>query len=82
MNRDLSVAALRTFVKLWQSEESRSASGRKSQAQPVAEGQSPRGVRVLEALSATGLRSLRYAKEVAGIDSIIANDRDAAAVSM
>lgn len=38
------------------------------------------GLRVLEALSATGLRSIRYAKEVPGVKQIIANDLSAAAV--
>lgn len=37
-------------------------------------------MRVLEALSATGLRSIRYAKEVPGIKQIIANDFSFAAV--
>ncbi|KAI4456709.1 n 2 n 2 -dimethylguanosine trna methyltransferase [Holotrichia oblita] len=32
------------------------------------------GITILEALSATGLRSIRYAKEVPGIKEIIAND--------
>lgn len=32
------------------------------------------GLSVLEALSATGLRSIRYAKEIPGIKQIIAND--------
>ncbi|KAB7499090.1 hypothetical protein Anas_04441 [Armadillidium nasatum] len=32
------------------------------------------GIRVLEALAASGLRSIRYAKEVGGIKEIIAND--------
>lgn len=37
------------------------------------------GVTVLEALSATGLRSVRFAKEIEGIKKIVANDisRDA-----
>lgn len=34
----------------------------------------------MEALSATGLRSIRYAKEVPGIKEIVANDLSAAAV--
>lgn len=38
------------------------------------------GLRVLEALSATGLRSIRYANEVPGIKEIIANDLSSAAV--
>lgn len=37
-------------------------------------------MRVLEALSATGLRSIRYAKEVRGIKEIIANDLSSSAV--
>lgn len=37
-------------------------------------------MRVLEALSATGLRSIRYAKEVPGIKQIIANDLSSSAV--
>lgn len=38
------------------------------------------GMRVLEALSATGLRSIRYGKEVPGIKQIIANDLSSSAV--
>lgn len=32
------------------------------------------GLRVFEALSATGLRSIRYFKEIEGLDSVVAND--------
>jgi tRNA (guanine26-N2/guanine27-N2)-dimethyltransferase len=39
-------------------------------------------IRILEALSATGLRSIRYAKEVPGVDEIIANDLMSSAVEM
>ncbi|EFN69298.1 Probable N(2),N(2)-dimethylguanosine tRNA methyltransferase [Camponotus floridanus] len=38
------------------------------------------GITILEALSATGLRSIRYAKEVKGIKQIVANDISAKAV--
>lgn len=38
------------------------------------------GISVLEAMSATGLRAVRYAKEVAGIGQIVANDLDSGAV--
>lgn len=38
------------------------------------------GLRILEALSATGLRSIRYAKEIAGIKEIVANDLSKQAV--
>lgn len=33
-----------------------------------------KGIRVLEGLAASGLRSIRYAKEVGGINEIVAND--------
>lgn len=33
-----------------------------------------KGIVVLEALAATGLRSIRYAKEVEGVKRIVAND--------
>ena len=39
-------------------------------------------IRILEALAATGLRSIRYAKEVTGFDEIIANDLSDEAVEM
>eukprot|EP00727_Mastigamoeba_balamuthi_P013216 m51a1_g8517 putative n -dimethylguanosine trna methyltransferase (549) ;mRNA; f:99773-101867 len=38
------------------------------------------GPRVLEALAATGLRSVRYAKEVPGLGCVVANDIDQGAV--
>lgn len=39
------------------------------------------GISILEALSATGLRSIRYAKEIAGVKEIIANDISSRAVN-
>lgn len=39
------------------------------------------GISILEALSATGLRSIRYAKEIPGVKSIIANDLSAKAAT-
>jgi tRNA (guanine26-N2/guanine27-N2)-dimethyltransferase len=39
-----------------------------------------RPLRVLEALSATGLRAIRYAKEVPGVAHVLANDLDPGAV--
>jgi tRNA (guanine26-N2/guanine27-N2)-dimethyltransferase len=32
------------------------------------------GIRVLDALSASGLRAIRFAKEVSGVDLVVAND--------
>lgn len=64
-NRDLSIAVIRTFAKDYLSE-------KKKQYLP--------GITVLEALSATGLRSIRYAKEIPELVKIIANDLDKSAV--
>ncbi|CAN8074715.1 unnamed protein product [Agarophyton chilense] len=65
VNRDLSVLLLRWLTR-----------------QPPFEvaGQPQRQLRVLEALSATGLRSVRYFKEVSHIQNVIANDLDQTAV--
>lgn len=68
VNRDLSVCVLETFAKM-RAEESRRKGG-------VGED----GITVLEALSATGLRALRYWHEVEGIRHVIANDLDQDAV--
>lgn len=48
-----------------------------SEVKPQRELKSPR---VLEALSASGLRALRYAREVEGIDKVVALDNDPEAV--
>lgn len=40
------------------------------------------GITILEALSATGLRSIRYAKEIPGVKEIIANDISQRAVDV
>jgi tRNA (guanine26-N2/guanine27-N2)-dimethyltransferase len=39
------------------------------------------GLTILEALSATGLRSIRYAKEIPNVKKIIANDLSKSAVA-
>lgn len=38
------------------------------------------GIRILEGLSASGLRSIRYAKEIPGVQEVVANDFSARAV--
>ena len=40
------------------------------------------GLHILEALSGSGLRSIRYAKEVVGIESIVVNDIEDEAVAV
>ncbi|KAJ6646387.1 putative tRNA (guanine(26)-N(2))-dimethyltransferase [Pseudolycoriella hygida] len=79
-NRDLSICVLNAFSKQFQKE-------LKSKKKPIVDNatdgevneiqvgvKSETGLKILEALSATGLRSIRYAKEVAGIKTIVAND--------
>lgn len=56
------------------------------QSEPIVELRQPGvkyedGLYILEALSATGLRSVRYAKEIPGVREIVANDISANAVS-
>src|SRR3989338_122798 len=60
-NRDLTIAVLRTFAPEYVHYRKRGE-------------RRGRGLRVLEALSATGLRSVRYWKEVEGVESVVAND--------
>lgn len=63
-NRDSSILAISQYIKQLK-EENKFPEG---------------GVRILEALSATGLRSIRYWHEIEGIKEIIANDLDQTAV--
>ncbi|XP_039108185.1 tRNA (guanine(26)-N(2))-dimethyltransferase isoform X3 [Hyaena hyaena] len=59
---------------------------------PLAPGDQPRtagvgeiceeGLRVLEGLAASGLRSIRFAREVPGLQSVVANDASARAVDL
>ncbi|RZC38725.1 tRNA (guanine(26)-N(2))-dimethyltransferase, partial [Asbolus verrucosus] len=63
-NRDLSIIALNVFAKEYTNSESIWEAGNKCDD----------GITILEALSATGLRSIRYAKEVKGVKEIVAND--------
>ncbi|GAB6032633.1 tRNA methyltransferase 1 [Chamberlinius hualienensis] len=65
-NRDLSVACIREFVK----ELKEPVEDKKQFKAPKIDG----GVKLLEALSASGLRSIRYAKEIPGIVNVVAND--------
>lgn len=81
-NRDLSIAVLRTFIKEYQKipQKPKKASWKKANGveEPVVE--EAAGISILEALSATGLRSIRYALEVPGLTKIVANDISAKAV--
>jgi tRNA (guanine26-N2/guanine27-N2)-dimethyltransferase len=48
----------------------------------TAKGKEFNGVSILEALAATGLRSVRYLKEIDRIKSLVANDLDPKAVEL
>jgi hypothetical protein len=78
LNRDLSVLMLRLFVAKRKEEHAARAAKKGRQPGPL------RGIRIAEPLAASGLRSIRYAKEVPDapddVDSVIVNDIDAAAV--
>lgn len=67
-NRDLSISVIQTYI-----DNFAKASKKKRKNE---------GINILEALSATGLRSIRYAKEIKGINSVIANDLDPSAVEL
>jgi len=81
-NRDLSIAVLTIFAKDRFNEEvlqkNKLEKDNKIKTSHNVEGQ--RGIIILEALSATGLRSIRYAKEVEHVQQIVANDISAKAV--
>eukprot|EP00929_Paragymnodinium_shiwhaense_P113590 TRINITY_DN81876_c0_g1_i1.p1 TRINITY_DN81876_c0_g1~~TRINITY_DN81876_c0_g1_i1.p1 ORF type:complete len:558 (+),score=132.86 TRINITY_DN81876_c0_g1_i1:81-1754(+) len=88
-NRDLSIVVLSVFAKIRHVEVLEKHKKREQRA--VETGKEPRkpprsGMKVLEALAATGIRSIRYAKELGhgehGIHSIVANDLDPAAVEL
>lgn len=68
VNRDLTICVMETF-------------SRQRRTEPVRKGGvGDRGITIVEALSASGLRSIRYWKEITGLKYIIANDLDPDAV--
>lgn len=78
-NRDISICVLNTFLDIFRAEPEKKDT-RKEKQVPATDG--PKKIRILEALSATGLRSIRYAKEIPGVGEIIANDLSSEAVEM
>lgn len=82
-NRDISICVLNTFLKIYKNEPKPKpkAFGPKRHHENES-ASTEKKVRILEALSATGLRSIRYAKEIPGVDEIIANDLMSSAVEM
>ncbi|TPX36107.1 hypothetical protein SeLEV6574_g05168 [Synchytrium endobioticum] len=76
-NRDLSIAVISTWLQYDPTQSQPSKTAKKS---PFRKSADARRGTILEALSATGLRSLRYAKEIPSVGLITANDMDASAV--
>jgi tRNA (guanine26-N2/guanine27-N2)-dimethyltransferase len=70
---------LNTFLEIWKKEPA-PRNPRKDKQQQSDEKHNRTSI--LEALSATGLRSIRYAKEIPGVHEIIANDLMNEAVEM
>lgn len=93
-NRDLSIAVLNVYFQRLvkeRAEKARKQLQRQQKQQQTEETPPPTpsytagtqyadGLRILEALAATGLRSIRYAQEIAGVRQIIANDLSKQAV--
>ncbi|EYC10749.1 hypothetical protein Y032_0054g2531 [Ancylostoma ceylanicum] len=78
-NRDLTVSVLRQFVRSRASNQSQT-SGSGGDGEPVAKKQKLKAVcedgpiRILDALSASGLRAFRFSQEVENVDYVLAND--------
>ena len=83
-NRDLSICVLTAFSETYQKEKLEAAKKKNEvESEPIlleAGKKCEGGLRILEALSATGLRSIRYANEIPGIKEILANDLSKSAV--
>mmetsp|Transcript_51231 Transcript_51231/g.81388 ORF Transcript_51231/g.81388 Transcript_51231/m.81388 type:complete len:572 (+) Transcript_51231:48-1763(+) len=81
-NRDMSILVISVFAKLQQAEAEEARKKREQRAKETGKPlrERPSGLLVLEALAATGIRSIRYAKELDAVRSIVANDLDETAV--
>ena len=74
VNRDLSIAVINYFNSVRKNEVVRKKRGKTGQQD------GKEGLRILEGLAASGLRSIRYAKEIDGVKNIVANDLDPSVV--
>eukprot|EP00123_Amoebidium_parasiticum_P015566 comp23035_c2_seq2/m.36836 comp23035_c2_seq2/g.36836 ORF comp23035_c2_seq2/g.36836 comp23035_c2_seq2/m.36836 type:complete len:553 (-) comp23035_c2_seq2:78-1736(-) len=89
-NRDLSTAVIRTWEELYYQEKLQTAEKKaqhramreKKDISEVPRQEVKRGISILEGLSATGLRAIRYAKELPHVDKIVANDLSPEAVEL
>ncbi|CEF61029.1 tRNA (guanine(26)-N(2))-dimethyltransferase [Strongyloides ratti] len=71
-NRDLTITVLRQFV----ADRENKKLDEKEETPPIKKSKkfTSNGITILDALSASGLRALRFAQEVPNVDKIIAND--------
>ncbi|PRW58454.1 tRNA (guanine(26)-N(2))-dimethyltransferase 2 [Chlorella sorokiniana] len=89
VNRDMSLSVLKYFI-AQREKEIESGAAKKAFQKAANQGvgkaagaKAPvagEGVRVLEGLAASGLRAIRYAKEVEGVREVVANDLDPSVV--
>ncbi|XP_026481589.1 probable tRNA (guanine(26)-N(2))-dimethyltransferase [Ctenocephalides felis] len=74
-NRDLSIAVLSVFGEIFREEKHQKNNEQNTDAKTYEPGKVyDDGLSILEALSATGLRSVRYALEIPGLKNVVAND--------
>lgn len=73
-NRDLSISVISAFHKKKSAEKNAKKNGTNKGSEANQPSERENGLFILEALSATGLRSIRYAKEIPGVKEILAND--------
>lgn len=75
-NRDISIAIIKTWSEISRQEAAKKAAAKDVGENSTAAKWAPKKIKILEALSASGLRSIRYAKEIGSdlVDSIVAND--------
>jgi tRNA (guanine26-N2/guanine27-N2)-dimethyltransferase len=83
-NRDLSISVIQIFERIYRREKQELTHQRQLErpgnSHDYREVESYSGLYILEALSATGLRAIRYAKELEGIRKVLANDYSQEAV--
>lgn len=74
-NRDLSVMAIKAWLTHYKSTKNGGKELRKRRKLgPAQDAAEPDFVKILEALSATGLRAIRYAHEIPQVSQVVAND--------
>eukprot|EP00930_Biecheleria_cincta_P098073 TRINITY_DN89762_c0_g1_i1.p1 TRINITY_DN89762_c0_g1~~TRINITY_DN89762_c0_g1_i1.p1 ORF type:complete len:737 (+),score=118.99 TRINITY_DN89762_c0_g1_i1:85-2211(+) len=87
VNRDMSIVVLNVFAEVWKEEwerrmeKKRAYEERRNGASSTSFDYGAAGkLQILEALAASGLRSIRYSREIPNLDFITVNDFDATAV--